>query len=167
MMLLPVLMAGADCGVSGGGNGGEDDGHNGNGDGVGDGVGYGVGNGVGNGVGYGVGNDDTVVSKTARYIQDLESDTWEASLAVNYRAESIAMCTGVDAGTVDVLLRHFGNSARRLAAASTLLLRERFGLTPKQALAVADFFSATEMVPPMIVYQQHASWDGGPSQNAE
>ena len=148
-MLLPVLIADVGSGGNGGGDGG----------------GNGSENGGGNG--HGNGNDDNIVSKTAMYMQDLDRETWEASLAVNYRAESIAMCTGVDAGTVDVLLRHFGNSARRLAAASTLLLRERFGLTPKQALAVADFFSATEMVPPMIVYQQHASWDGGPSQNAE
>ena len=100
----------------------------------------------------GIEENDNMVSQTARYIKELENDTWEESLAVSYRAESIAMCTGVDAGTVNALLCHFGNSIRRLAAASTLLLRERFGVAPTQAQALADFFSAVEMVPPLIVY---------------
>ena len=83
------------------------------------------------------------------------------------RAESIAMCTGVPAETVAALLDHCGNSVRRLAATSTLSLRERFEIPRTHAEALADFFSAVEMVPPMIVYAKGRASEGEPLEGNE
>lgn len=110
---------------------------------------------------------DDIVSQTRSYIQQLEKSTRQASMSVGYRAESIAMCTGVPAETVTALLDRCGNSVRRLAATSTLSLRERFQVSRAHAEALADFFSAVEVVPPMIVYEQDRAAAGEPSKANE